>query len=43
MDARAFASGKLVCIGAKKEEDTNKAVDNLRQELEKDNLIYPED
>jgi transcription initiation factor TFIID TATA-box-binding protein len=37
-----FASGKLVCTGAKKEEDAHKAVDNLRQKLEKNNLIYPE-
>ncbi len=37
-----FASGKLVCTGAKKEEDTHKAVDNLRQKLEKNNLIYLE-
>jgi transcription initiation factor TFIID TATA-box-binding protein len=37
-----FASGKLVCTGAKKEEDAHKAVDNLRQKLEKNNLIYLE-
>jgi len=36
-----FASGKLVCTGARKEEDAHKAVDNLRQELKKNNLIYP--
>ena len=36
-----FASGKLVCTGARKEEDAYKAVDNLRQELEKNNLMYP--
>ncbi len=37
-----FASGKLVCTGARKEVDTHKAVDNLRQKLEKNNLIYLE-
>ena len=35
-----FASGKLVCTGAKKEEDVYKAVENLRQQLEKNDLIY---
>ncbi|PVX23729.1 MAG: TATA box-binding protein, partial [Candidatus Bathyarchaeum sp.] len=37
-----FSSGKLVCTGARKEEDAHKAVDNLRQKLEKNNLIYLE-
>ena len=37
-----FASGKLVCTGARKEEDAHKAVDTLRQKLEKNNLIYLE-
>ena len=35
-----FASGKLVCTGATKEDDVNTAVDNLRQQLEKNDLIY---
>jgi len=35
-----FSSGKLVCTGARKEEDAHKAVNNLRQKLEKNNLIY---
>jgi transcription initiation factor TFIID TATA-box-binding protein len=35
-----FASGKLVCVGARKEGDVHQAVDNLRQKLEKNNLIY---
>jgi len=35
-----FSSGKLVCTGARKEEDVHKAVDNLGQKLEKNNLIY---
>ncbi len=37
-----FGTGKLVCTGARKEEDAHKAVDNLRQKLEKNNLIYLE-
>ncbi|MEM2464577.1 MAG: TATA-box-binding protein [Candidatus Bathyarchaeia archaeon] len=37
-----FASGKLVCTGAKKEEDVYKAVDNLLKKLEKEKLIYYE-
>mgnify|MGYP000742918445 CR=1 FL=1 len=37
-----FASGKLVCTGAKKEEDVYKAVENLQKKLEKENLIYYE-
>lgn len=35
-----FSSGKLVCTGARKEEDVHKAVGNLRQKLEKNDLIY---
>jgi len=35
-----FTSGKLVCTGARKEEDVYQAVDNLRQKLEKNNLVY---
>jgi len=34
-----FASGKLVCTGARKEGDVHQAVDNLRQKLEKNDLI----
>ena len=35
-----FASGKMVCVGARKEGDVHQTVDNLRQKLEKNNLIY---
>ena len=35
-----FASEKIVCTGAKKEEDVHAAVENLHQELEKNYLIY---
>ncbi len=35
-----FSSGKLVCTGAKKEEDVYRAVDQLRQRLEKDECIF---
>jgi transcription initiation factor TFIID TATA-box-binding protein len=35
-----FASGKLVCTGAKKEDDVYKAVDKLHRRLEKEELIY---
>jgi len=35
-----FASGKIVCTGATKEEDIYKAVENLHQDLEKNDLIY---
>lgn len=35
-----FASGKLVCTGAKKEPDTYEAVDKLHTLLEETNLIY---
>jgi transcription initiation factor TFIID TATA-box-binding protein len=35
-----FSSGKLVCTGARKEEDVHRAVDNLGQKLDKNDLIY---
>ncbi len=35
-----FASGKLVCTGAKHEEDVYQAVDRLHQRLENEGLIY---
>jgi transcription initiation factor TFIID TATA-box-binding protein len=35
-----FATGKLVCTGAKKEADVYEAVENLRQQLEKNGFIY---
>jgi len=35
-----FASGRLVCTGAKKEENVYEAVNNLHQELEKNDLIF---
>jgi transcription initiation factor TFIID TATA-box-binding protein len=35
-----FASGKLVCTGARKEEDVHEAIGNLRRKLEKNNLVY---
>jgi transcription initiation factor TFIID TATA-box-binding protein len=35
-----FSSGKLVCTGAKREEDVYRAVDRLRQRLEKDERIF---
>jgi transcription initiation factor TFIID TATA-box-binding protein len=37
-----FASGKLVCTGAKKEEDVYEAVGILHKRLEKEELIYYE-
>jgi len=37
-----FASGKLVCTGAKREEDVYEAVNRLHQRLEDENLIYYE-
>jgi len=37
-----FASGKLVCTGAKKEEDVHEAVSKLHKKLEEDELIYYE-
>jgi transcription initiation factor TFIID TATA-box-binding protein len=35
-----FASGKLVCTGAKKEDDVYRAVDKLHNRLETEELIY---
>jgi len=35
-----FSSGKLVCISARKEKDAYQAVDNFRQKLEENDLIY---
>ena len=35
-----FSSGKLVCTGARKEEDVHQAVNNFRQKMEKNDLIY---
>lgn len=37
-----FASGKLVCTGARKEEDVYQAVNRFHQKLEEENLIYYE-
>jgi len=37
-----FASGKLVCTGAKKEEEVYTAVNKLHEKLEQDNLLYYE-
>jgi len=37
-----FASGKLVCTGAKREEDVYEAVNKLHQRLEDQELIYYE-
>jgi transcription initiation factor TFIID TATA-box-binding protein len=37
-----FASGKLVCTGATKEEDVYSAVAKLHKELEEKELIYYE-
>jgi transcription initiation factor TFIID TATA-box-binding protein len=34
-----FSSGKLVCTGAKKEEEVNQAVMKLRQELDENDVI----
>ena len=35
-----FASGKLVCTGAKKEQDVYEAVNRLHERLEKEELIF---
>jgi len=35
-----FASGKLVCTGAKMEEDVYRAVEKLHKRLEVEELIY---
>ncbi len=37
-----FASGKLVCTGAKREEDVYEAVNKLHERLEEEDLIYYE-
>jgi len=37
-----FRSGKLVCTGAKREEDVNRAVEKLHEKLEEEQLIYYE-
>ena len=37
-----FASGKLVCTGATKEEDVHEAVAKLHKKLEEEDLIYYE-
>ncbi len=34
-----FATGKLVCVGAKKEEDVFKSVDKLHQQLEDEKIM----
>jgi len=34
-----FNSGKMVCTGARKEEEVHQAVDNLHQKLEENNLF----
>jgi transcription initiation factor TFIID TATA-box-binding protein len=38
-----FSSGKLVCTGAKREEDVHQAVIKLHQQLDEKNLIHHED
>jgi len=35
-----FSAGKLVCVGAKKEEQVYEAVDKIQQLLEEKELIY---
>ncbi len=35
-----FASGKLVCTGAKREAEVHKAVEKLKQTLEEKDLIH---
>jgi len=37
-----FASGRLVCAGARKEEDVHEAVSKLHKKLEEEKLIYYE-
>jgi TATA-box binding protein (TBP) (component of TFIID and TFIIIB) len=39
---RNFSSGKLVCTGARKEEDVHEAVAKLDKKLEEEELIYYE-
>jgi len=38
-----FSSGKLVCTGARKEEDVHQAVMELHRKLEQKNLIHHEE
>jgi transcription initiation factor TFIID TATA-box-binding protein len=38
-----FSSGKLVCTGAKKEEEVYEAVNKLHVKLEKEGIIHYED
>jgi transcription initiation factor TFIID TATA-box-binding protein len=35
-----FSAGKLVCVGAKREQDVYVAVDNIQKILEENDLIY---
>jgi transcription initiation factor TFIID TATA-box-binding protein len=35
-----FSAGKLVCVGAKKEQDVFNAVDNIQRLLEAQELIF---
>ena len=37
-----FSTGKIVCVGAKKEEDIYEAVENLRRMLEEMEVLYEE-
>ncbi len=37
-----FSTGKIVCVGAKKEKDIYEAVENLRRRLEKMEVLYEE-
>ena len=37
-----FSTGKIVCVGAKKEEDVYEAVENLRRGLEEMEVLYEE-
>ncbi|MDH3853264.1 MAG: TATA box-binding protein, partial [Nitrosopumilus sp.] len=34
-----FASGKLVCVGAKKEDDIHRSVNQIHSDLEEKNLM----
>jgi len=37
-----FSNGKIVCVGAKKEEDIYKGAENLRRKLEEMDVLYEE-
>ena len=37
-----YSNGKIVCVGAKKEEDVYEAVENLRRRLEEMEVLYEE-